>query len=116
MVAAVVPLRWTARGFLRAGVVFTREAGLWRVQGPPGRDDLRVALVAEIARRTDVFAKFEPLDRTVPFPPVALPGVSRVRSGACDACGDALDTGRGGWCQLCTIAVERVLRGCGRLP
>lgn len=116
MVAAVVPLRWTARGFLRAGVVFHREAGRTRVQGPPGRDDLREALVAEIQRRMDVFAKFEPLDRSVAFPAVAMPGVARVRSGACDACGDALDSGRGGWCALCALAQERVLRACGRLP
>jgi len=46
---------------------------------------------------------------------VALPGVRSVRSGACDACGDSLDVGRGGMCALCTIALQRVLRDTGRL-
>ena len=111
----VIPLRWTARGFLRAGIVFVTEGGTISVKGPPNREDLRQALVAEVQRRVDVFARFAPLDRSVPFPRVALPGVPSVRSDACDACGDALDVGRGGMCPLCTFALQKVLRAAGRI-
>lgn len=114
-VSNVVPLRWTARGFVRAGVVFTAHGSKVAVAGPPNRQDLHQALAAEIARRVEVFVKFEPLDRALPFPPVALPGVVARRSDACDACGDVLDAGRGGMCPLCTIALQKVLRQLGRL-
>lgn len=83
------------------------------VSGPQGRDDLRDALRVEIARRTDAFATFAPARRDRPFPRVALPGVVPVRHGACESCGDPLH--RGGMCDLCVLALERVLRAEGRL-
>jgi hypothetical protein len=114
-VSNVIPLRWTSRGFVRAGVVFVVAGGTVTVQGPPGRDDLREALLVELQRRVDVFVKFAPLEPSTPFPRVAMPGVPTVRSCACDACGDALDVGRGGMCALCTLALQRVLKMKGRL-
>jgi hypothetical protein len=112
----VVPIRWTARGFVRAGVVFAIGGATITVSGPAGRADIYEALKSEVKRRTDVFVKFAPLDPRSPFPRVALPGVSPVRSGACDVCGDALEPGRGGMCPLCSIALQKVLRQLGRIP
>lgn len=111
----VVPLRWTMRGFVRAGVVFTIVGPNITVAGPPNRPDLYDALRTEVERRELAFAKQFPLDPASPVPRVALPGVVPVRSGACDACGDALDVGRGGMCALCTIALQRALRKAGRI-
>lgn len=111
--ADVVPLRWTARGFARAGVVFTTRGATMTVSGPPARDDLRDALLAEVLRRADVFATFAPERRDWPFPRVQMPGVTPVRHGACESCGDALN--RGGMCELCMLALQRVLKQLGRL-
>lgn len=109
----VLPLRWNARGFVRAGVVFAVTGANVTVSGPVGRDDLQQALAAEIARRVDAFARFAPARG--PFPRVSMPGAEVQRSGACDACGDALDRGRGGMCPLCTVALQKVLRSLGRI-
>lgn len=114
-VSNVVPLRWTARGFVRAGVVFAIAGATIAVQGPPDRDDLRALLLQEIQRRAEVFAKFAPLDPKTPFPRVVMPSVSNIRSCGCDACGDALDVGRGGMCALCALALQRVLKQAGRI-
>jgi hypothetical protein len=111
----VVPLRWTARGFVRAGVVFTMQGGTVTVAGPPGREDLRQALLVEIERRAVVFVRQRPMP-DMPWPRVAMPGVPLARAGACDTCGDALDVGRGGMCPICTLALQRVLRTEGRIP
>jgi len=111
----VVPLRWTARGFVRAGVVFSVCGANVSVAGPPGRADLHDLLVAEVKRRTDAFVKFAPLDGRSPFPRVGLLGVRPGRAGACDACGDPLEPGRGGMCPLCTVALQKVLKTLGRL-
>ncbi len=113
-VSNVVPMRWTARGFVRAGVVFAVSGPTVTVSGP-NRPDLHEALLLELQRRVDVFVKFAPLDRAVAFPRVAMPGVAPVRSGACDACGDGLETGRGGMCALCTLALQRTLKQAGRI-
>lgn len=112
----VVPLRWTMRGFVRAGVVFTIVGPNITVAGPVGREDIYAALKAEVERRVVVFLKQFPLDPRSPVPRVALPGVVARRSDFCDACGDALDVGRGGMCALCTIALQRALREQGRIP
>lgn len=114
-VSNVIPLRWTARGFVRAGVVFTIVGGTIHISGPPGRSDLLDALRAEIERREEIFAKQFPLDPKTPVARVALPGVALARTGACDACGDGLDVGRGGMCPLCIKALERALRKAGRI-
>lgn len=114
-VSNVVPRRWTARDFVRAGVVFAVSGGDVAVQGPPNREDLRQALLVELQRRVDVFVKFAPLDPKMPFPSVGMPGVPTARSCACDACGDGLDNGRGGMCALCTLALQRTLKQAGRL-
>lgn len=114
--AVVIPLRWTARGFVRAGVVFSTEGGTMRVSGPEDRPDLYDALIAEVARRVDVFVKLAPLDPRSPFPRVGLPGVhASTRSGTCDACGDAMLPYRGGMCELCTVSLQKTLRQLGRL-
>lgn len=110
-----IPLRWTARGFERAGVVFTAAGGAVSVSGPANRQDLYDALKAEVQRRVDVFSKFAPLDSRTPFPRVSMPGVVMARSDACDTCGDALDAGRGGMCPLCTVSLQKVLREKGRI-
>ncbi len=115
-VSNVVPLRWTARGFARAGVVFTITGGNVAVAGPPGRTDLLNALRDEVERRELAFAKQFPLDPRTPVPRVALPGVDVDRASACDACGDGMENGRGGMCSLCTIALQRALRKAGRIP
>lgn len=112
----VVPFRWTARGFVRAGVVFAVRGASISVSGPAGRADIYEALKSEVQRRTDVFVKFAPLDPKTPFPRVALPGVVAERSSKCDACADALEPGRGGMCPLCTIALQKVLKQLGRIP
>lgn len=112
----VVPLRWTVRGFVRAGVVFTIAGSNVTVSGPPGRTDLQGALSAEIARRVEVFVKLAPLDPRSPMPRVGLPGVQLARCGQCDACGDPLEPGRGGMCPLCTIALQKTLKQLGRIP
>lgn len=111
----VVPMKWTARGFVRAGVVFTVRGATITVSGPD-RPDLHQALLVELQRRVEVFAKFAPLDPKSPFPRVALPGVVVPRSGGCESCGDSLEAGRGGMCPLCTLALQRVLRAAGRIP
>lgn len=111
----VIPLRWTARGFARAGVVFAISGVTISVSGPTNRKDIYDALVGEVQRRVDVFVRFAPLLPTLPFPRVFLSGVVRVRSGSCDACGDALDPGRAGMCPLCTIALQKTLKRLGRL-
>lgn len=111
----VIPLRWTARGFIRAGVVFAVHGATITVSGPPERKDIYDALVAEVKRRVDVFVKFAPLDPRLPFPRVALLGVPIARSGACESCADPLDAGRAGMCPLCTIALQKTLRQLGRI-
>lgn len=111
----VETMRWTARGFVRAGVVFSVVGPNVSVSGPSGRADLRQALVDEIGRRVDVFAQLAPLNPRHPFPRVQLPGVRPQRSSACDACGDALEPGRGGMCPLCTIALQKTLKQLGRI-
>lgn len=112
----VVPLRWTARSFVRAGVVFTIAGANVTVSGPAGRLDLQEQLAAEVKRRVDVFVKFAPLDPRSPMPRVALPGVRDQRAGACDTCGDAIDAWRSGMCPLCVIALQKALRQLGRIP
>lgn len=112
----VVPLRWTSRGFTRAGVVFTITGANVAVAGPSGRTDLHQALVAEITRRVEAFSQLAPLNPRHAFPRVRLPGVVvPPRASACDSCGDALDAGRGGMCPLCIIALQKTLRQLGRI-
>jgi hypothetical protein len=86
-----------------------------RVIGPEGREDLRSAMTVELARRVEVFSKQLPLVKSAPVGRVGMPGVRLVRTDACDACGDPLQSGRGGMCPLCELALRRVLIADGRL-
>jgi hypothetical protein len=103
----------TALEFLAQDVEFRVREN--RVLGPEERGDLRPLLQVELARRIEVFSKQMPLVRDVMAPRVAMPGVTLMRSGACDSCGDPMKSGRGGMCPLCELALRRVLIACGRL-
>lgn len=103
----------TALEFLSQEVEFSPREN--RILGPDGREDLRGFMQFELARRMAVFEKQMPLVRDVMAPRVAMPGVTLMRSGACDACGDPMKVGRGGMCPLCEIALRRVLVTAGRL-
>lgn len=92
----------TAFELLRQGYVFERcEHGrIVGVLSPPGMDtvpdEVMQGVSAEIARRVEMMA--DP-------PRVDVP----VTAGKCDACGDPMSRGRGGWCEFCVVARKKAL-------
>jgi hypothetical protein len=82
-----------------AGLVFVRDerASLVAVRGPQALcDEAR----AQVQRRV----------ASMRAPRATLSG---RRWGACEQCGDAMDSNRGGWCELCAIARRVALRESG---
>lgn len=81
-----------------AGLVFVRDerASLVAVRGPqPLCDEAK----AQVQRRVRAMAK----------PRTTLGS----RWGACEQCGDAMDSNRGGWCELCGLARRVALKAQG---
>lgn len=87
----------TALEFIRAGVVFERDAhaSIVALDGP---DALVGDAEAEVIRRADAM-------RDPPRLPVA--------AGRCDACSDPMAPHRAGWCELCTLARRVALKRAG---
>jgi hypothetical protein len=87
----------TSLELLAQGLEFVRAGGsLITVRGPKSA----VAIVqTEVGRRQ--VAMRNPPQLKVP------------RVGQCEACGDALEPWRGGWCELCSLARRVALRNGG---
>lgn len=82
-----------------AGLVFVRDAraSLTAVRGPQSLcDEAKVQVQRRVAAM-----------RT---PRAALSG---RRWGTCEQCGDAMESNRGGWCELCALARRVALRESG---
>jgi len=81
----------TASSFRDRGVRFERQRGRLTVRGP--RDpDLHAQLLTEVERR---LALVDPLPPPQP-------------AGRCGCCWDPLPQGRGGMCELCVLARQKV--------
>lgn len=81
------------------GLLFVRDerGSFVAVRGP---EDLCKEASAQVARRVDAMRA----------PRKRLEG---ARWGACEQCGDTIDSNRGGWCELCAIARRVALRKSG---
>jgi len=81
-------------------------AGLVWVRGPSGliasvrgTAEQTAYVQAEVARRAPTMLR----------PPV----LDTPRTGACDACGEAMEAHRAGWCELCELARKVALKKRG---
>lgn len=86
----------TALELTRAGVEWVRPEGA--LVSVRGRSSLVEAVQRAVAARA---------------PRMLAPPQLPVRHGACDACGEAMEPHRGGWCELCELARRVALRQRG---
>lgn len=88
----------TALELTRAGLVWERgPTGL--IESVSGTAEQVELVQAEVARRAPIMAP----------PPV----LDVERTGACDACGEAMEAHRAGWCELCELARKVALKTRG---
>lgn len=82
-----------------AGLVFVRDerASLVAVRGPQPLCD---EATTQVRRRVEGMVRPRTDD-------------ARPRWGACEQCGDAMESNRGGWCELCALARRVALKGQG---
>ena len=91
----------TGQDFHARGVLIAYEGGgRWSVSGPADEPELMAQLRAEVERRAVAFRAggFPTLGGPWPTGPV----------GACCSCGEPRPPYRGGHCQLCHLAIQKI--------
>lgn len=105
----------SALDFHKLGVRFGHDpvTGTQRASFALCKPEVRGQMVAEIRRRSEIFAPLLP--HAEHYTPVQIAPGHFKRYGQCAHCGDAMPSNRGGCCPLCGSAI-RVAMGLTKLP